>query len=410
MSLSSVPKLSDELLMARQPIFDRNSELMAYELLFRSTNELHANVLDGDSATSELLINLFTGISDFTRHLGKPLFVNFTSDLLQSGALSVIQPETVYFEILEGMNVTPGLIQAVQQLHEMGYHLILDDYHFDPTYDPILPFVSTIKIDVLATPPRENFKYIRQFKNMGYQLLAEKVETYHMYELCHLMGFDLFQGYYLARPELIRGRKVSSNMQFAVELVNALQDEEVSLDKVARLVARDPKLSYQLLKILNSPLCAIRRKVTSIKEAVVYLGLDQVRKWAFLVAMVSTTHQPLELFRILLTRAYSCETLGRAAGIPDSEAYFTAGLLSGIDAVVGADLTQTLHDIALDDSIVNAIVHFQGHIGERLHWVMALETNDWAYIQSLSMNEQRILSRSFGEGILWANGILESIR
>lgn len=403
----------NELLMARQPIFDRHGRLFGYELLYRSDHPLEARIFDGDAATSKLLVNLFTSVSDYRTKLGKPLFVNFTTKLLQSDALHLLHPRRIFLEILEGQEVTGELLDALKELKGKGYKLVLDDYDFNPEYDPLLEYASIIKVDVLATYPSRYFKQIRALREKGIKLLAEKIEDQATHDFCHMMGFNFFQGYYLAHPEPVKGKAISANLQLAMELVHALRDENISIDKVTHLVSRDPNLSYQLLKVLNSPLCAMRRKVTSVREAIVYLGLDQVKKWTFLVSMVSSSQQPTELFRMLLTRAYTCESLSRASGEvnqSDHEAHFTAGLLSGIDELVGADMEKTLHGIALDDSIIDAIQRHEGKIGKRLKMVLALEHNRWQELGQLHVSHQRLLCRAFGEGILWANGILESIK
>lgn len=396
-------------MMAQQPIFTRRNKLFGYELLFRGQEEQFASFSDGENATSQVLVNLCIGITELNTQINTPFFINMTVDLLQSDAFFPIDPTLVYIEILEAQKITPTLIGIVEKWHKMGYQFVLDDYQFTESYLPLLPMMSMVKIDVLATPPERYKEQIEELKERGLKLIAEKVEDQAMFDLCKSMGFHLFQGYYLQRPEIVRGKRVDSAMQFAVELVSELQDEFVSIDTVVKLVEKNPKLSYQLLRILNSPICGIPKKVDSIKDAVVFIGLNQIKKWALLITLTSSSNQPIEVFRVILTRAHCCQAMCTLSGNPDEEKAFVAGIMSGIDAVLQMDRKEALDQIAISDELKGIILRNEGEIGGYLKVIRSLETNSWDKISKLPARTKIALSRCYGEGVMWANATLQAL-
>ncbi len=396
--------------MAQQPIFDANNTLFGYELLFRGQNEDFADFFDGEKATSQVLINLCLGITELNVQLNTPLFINMTGNLLLSDAFFPIDPSQVFVEILEEQEITNDLIQKVAAWHEVGYEFVLDDYQFSRDYDPLLPLVKMVKVDVLATHPTQYKNEIDALLARGIILVAEKVENLEMLALCKKMGFTLFQGYYLQKPSIIKGRKIDSAVQMAVELVSELQNPNISIDKVAKLVEKNPKLSYQLLRILNSPICGIPKKVESIKEAVIFIGLNQIKKWALLITLTSASSQPIEMFRVILTRAHCCQAMCRINGQVNEDTGFIAGIMSGIDAILAMEKQEALDQIAISSTLKGVILNYEGEIGKYLKVIQSLEKNNWDDISNLPQKTKIMLSRCYGEGVLWANSTLTSLQ
>ena len=403
------PTVLDDLMMAQQPILKKTKEIFGYELLFRGKDSLNANIADGETATSQVLVNLCIGITKLESQLRKPFFINMTTDLMLSDAFFPIDPDTVYIEILEKQKLTPEFFAALKKWCSAGYRFALDDYQFDIDYQALLPWVSIVKIDVLATPPEQHLAQIAELKSRGLILLAEKVEDLAMFELCKKLGFDLFQGYFLQRPELIKGKRIDSAIHGAIELVNALQNKDISIEAIADLVTKNPKLSYQLLRILNSPICGVYKTVVSIKEAVIFLGLVQLKKWALLITLTSSTNQPKALLKVLLTRARCCQLLAESKKSPLADSAFMVGLMSGIDAVFNVEKTVALEQIALDKNALDAIMNQTGELGSYLTQTLSCEEQNWDNIHSLSSAERTILNRAFLDAMLWSEEVMLSI-
>lgn len=403
------PTVLDDLMMAQQPILKRTKEIFGYELLFRGKDALNANISDGEAATSQVLVNLCIGITKLESQLRKPFFINMTTDLMLSDAFFPIDPDTVYIEILENQRLTPEFFTALQKWRSAGYRFALDDYQFDADYQALLPWVSIVKIDVLITPPEQHAIQIAELKSRGLILLAEKVEDLAMFELCKSLGFDLFQGYFLQRPELIKGKKIDSATHGAIELVNALQNRDISIEAIADLVTKNPKLSYQLLRILNSPVCGVAKTVVSIKEAVIFLGLVQLKKWALLITLTSSTNQPSSLLKVLLTRGRCCQLLAESKKSAMADSAFMVGLMSGIDAVFNVEKSVVLEQIALDKNALDAIINQTGELGAYLKQTLYCEEQDWNRIQKMGPSERTILNRAFLDAMLWSEEVMQSI-
>jgi c-di-GMP phosphodiesterase len=399
-----------DVLFARQPIFDRENQLYGFELLYRGVDQTQALFDDGNKATCELLVNYCSGILGDDNAPQVKIFINLTDDLLNSDYFFPLDPERLVIEILEDVVVNQAFVERIQYLKQKGYTFALDDYTFEPRFDPILPLVEYIKVELLTLSNEvisEKFNSLKQrLSETGLPLpllLAEKVEDRSQYEHCLALGFDLFQGYYLEKPQLVYGKKISNNSESAMLIVTKLQDSQINIDSLCHNISRDTKLSYQLLKIINSPLCRLPRKVSSLKEAVVFLGLEQVKKWSMALAMSGNSKQPPELFRILLTRARTCELYATQLNLAKPESHFTVGLLSGIDAVMMADKEWLLENIELETEMNQAILNYEGEKGHVLKMVLALEHAEWSTTSQLSEQEQITLFKAHESAVNWAH-------
>lgn len=403
-------KALDELMMAQQPIFDKEKELFGYELLFRGQQEQSADFNNPEVATSQVITNLCIGITKLEAQLRQPFFINMTTELVLSDAFFPISPDTVYIEILEDQNITSEFIDAVIAWHKSGFRFVLDDYHFDAAYNELLPYISMIKIDVLATPPNDLKAELAYLSTLGIKLIAEKVEDQTMFDQCIEIGFDYFQGYFLQRPEVVKGRRVDANIQSAIRLVNALQDEQVSIDVVTDLVIQNPTLSYQMLRLINSPVVGVSKEVSSIKEAITYLGLTQLKRWAMLITLSSQSNENNSLLKVLLVRARCCELLAQKSEQVSPDSAFTMGLMSGIDRILQMEQKDALSQITLGEDIKEAILNFKGPLGKILFSATCIEEERWDRIGKLPPNIRRSLNRAFFDALQWANEVMIGLK
>ena len=400
----------DELMMAQQPIFDRHKSLFGYELLFRGDREDLANFDNPEVATSQVIVNLCIGISELEVQTRQPFFINMTTDLVLSDAFFPISPDTVYIEILEDQSITPEFVSAVQRWYEKGFRFVLDDYHFSPSYDPLLPFMSMVKVDVLSTPPNTVLKEIEALKQRRIKLVAEKVENQDMFQQCLDLGFEYYQGYYLSRPEIVKGKKIEADIQSALNLVNMLQNESVCIGAVAQLVGQHPTLSYQMLRLLNSPVVGLTKNVESIKEAVVYLGLEQLKRWSMLITLSSQKCSNPEILKMLLIRAKCCELLAAQSKSICADQAFTVGLISGMDRILQISQQELLKQIALNGELQSAILEYKGPLGRILFSVTSIEEERWDRIAQLPNKVRGYLNVAFFEALQWANKITVALK
>lgn len=366
-------------LLARQPIFNGNMQVVAYELLCRNNDLKFISTTDGDAASSQVLLNAFTELS-IEQVVGKhKAFVNFTRTLLNSPP--PFNRQKLVIEVLEGQRVDAAMLHSLKQLREQGYTIALDDFELDDNSRDLVAYADIIKLDVLALTPEKLQQHITYLKPFGVTLIAEKVETYEMFEQCKALGFDLFQGYFLAKPRVITGRKISENKQSVLQLLSALHDADAPIDKIERMIARDTLLSFKLLRLVNSAAFGLSRNVESLRQAIMLLGLNKLRNWVNLLALSNLSGKPHELSIAALTRARMCEMI--AAEInqrsrPDS--YFTVGLLSTLDAFLDSPLEELLGTLSLSEALNQAMLNHAGPEGMVLQIVQAHEQGHWQEI------------------------------
>src|SRR6185369_9091606 len=210
MEWTSASSITDDgkCLIGRQPIVNRSHEVVAYELLFRSPGSVTASVEDASQATASVIVNTLTrfGVENLLGdHKG---FLNLELDLLMDDALNILPKEQIVIELLESLAVTPELVKRCRFLKESGFTLALDDHAYDPAFHELYGIVDIVKIDLVQTPMDRLEEMVRHFKRYPLQLLAEKVETREEFRACLDLGFDLFQGYYFAKPAILENRGV----------------------------------------------------------------------------------------------------------------------------------------------------------------------------------------------------------
>lgn len=367
---------TDTIQVGRQPIFDRALNLYAYELLYRDA-EGRMSMTDGDQASSVTLLSAFLEIG-LDRIIGpNKAFINMTRHFLVDMPTLPFSPDNVVLEILEDVEVDDTLLTGIATKRDLGFQLAMDDYQFQPQLAPILPLVDYIKVEIEPDGLDRLTQRMPQLKATGAQLLAEKVETEQQFEQLSTMGFDLFQGYFFARPELVQSDRLSENAAMLMRLLARLNDPAVPIDEVVHLVSQDPALSFKILRYANSAALGARSKVDSIQRAVVMMGLQRIRAWASLFAMSGLEGRPMELLNMGIMRASLCETFAQLQDHGKPEIAYTVGLLSILDAVLAQPIDALMEDLPLDDEIKQAIVSHKGVYGELLKSALEIERNQW---------------------------------
>jgi len=399
-------------LLARQPIFNTRMKVVAYELLCRSSHVNRADFNDGDAASSQVLLNAFTELS-INNVVGKHLaFINFTRNLLQTPP--PFDRKQLVVEVLEGQKVDSAMLHALKVLREQQYTIALDDFVLTPETRSLIPYADIIKLDVLQLSPPQILEHIKQIQPFGIKLLAEKVETYEMLEFCKSAGFDLFQGYFLARPQIITGRKMSDNKQSVLQLMAALQDPDVPVEKIEKMIARDTMLSFKLLRLVNSAAFGLARKVDSLKQAIMLLGLNKIKNWVNILAMSNLGDKPHELSVSALTRARMCELIAKEIDSKSKlDGFFTVGLFSTLDAFMDAPLTSLLDSISLSKHINDAILLKHGAEGKVLEITTYYEKGlwdniDWDYLKANNVNAEK-LAHVYVETLEWVDKTINDL-
>lgn len=321
------------IVIGRQPIYDHNLQVVAYELLFRSNSTLNqAQFLDGDRATTEVILNAFTEIGLDKLVGGMPAYINLTQSFISGEYPLPNIADKVVLEVLENIPVTESLIDALQRLKEKGYTIALDDFIYQQNLDSLVKTANIIKLDLMAQSEEEIKASAIKLQQRAKKLIAEKVETYEKFEFCKKLGFDYYQGYFFCKPEIVTAHALPTNKLKTLQLLAKLHDTNIHVDELVYDISSDVTLSYRLLRYINSVQFGIQHEINSIKQAVMLLGWNNIRSIATLMVLSSIEDKPFELVKTGLVRAKMCELLCQDTHPGEIETYYTVGLLSIIDA------------------------------------------------------------------------------
>ena len=383
-----------QLFVGRQAIFDRRMRVRGYELLYREANGGFVSGMDGNKASASVILNAFIemGVSRITGN--QPAFLNLTRDFFTEMPPLPFDKKKMVLEILEDIEVDGEIVERISTLAEQGYRLALDDYRFEEKWTPLLPYVQIIKVDIPAVRITSMLPEITRLRRRGIRLLAEKVETREEHERLLGMGFDLFQGYYFSKPKVITARRLTENKLVTQRLLGRLSDDNVTIEELVHLITLDAGLSFKVLRYINSAALALRGRIQSISQAVVYLGLGRLRSWAMLIAMSGIENHSLEILNNALVRAHMCRALVASVDEEMREAGFSVGLLSVLDVLMDASMERILSEMPLSATLKAAILRKEGPCGEALECSLAYEELDWerARFRNLETAEIRAMS------------------
>lgn len=370
-----------EIFVGRQPIYDRQRQVVAYELLYRPMAVNAANVIDGDRATAEVMLHTLTtiGLEGLVGH--HPAFINITRNAILQGHLQVLPCERVVLEVLEDTVVDEPLLQALRDLKAAGYRIALDDFVLTDDTETLLSLAHIIKIDLLHTPMEQVAALVERFRPLGLALLAEKIETREIHQRCLELGFDYFQGYHFSQPQLMRGHSPSTTQASLLPLLARINDPRISLKELKELIERDPVLSYRLLRYINSAFFCLPQRVDSVQRVVTLLGVDNVRAWSTLLALATLEEGHNDLATTALIRAYLCQILAQKQGLEAPESAFIVGLLSILDAMLEMPMSQVLEQLPLSDDISMGLLEGEGPYGTLLTYVRDYEREDLAALE-----------------------------
>lgn len=403
--------MKQHVLLAKQPIYNQDLSLYGFELLFRNEQQSDALEVGEENATNQVLLNYFTSVSGDTNDNKHPIFINVSEHFLLSDISLPVNKTGVVLELLERIQLSDALLNAVKQLHQAGYQFALDDYDFDPKWAVLLPYVQFIKVDIQAIPPIQLSDKMAQHQHVpGTRWIAERIEDQATLNQCLELGFDYFQGYVLARPKEVLGNTIRGSSLVSMQIVKLASDPEADLNHIAQLVSQDPKLSMQLLKLINSPLFSLNRSISDLTQAITFLGTEQLKRWAMMIAFVASNQTPLEASRIILTRAKCCE-LYFAHHLKDNEnvaAAFLAGLISGADLLLEVKPTRFIKEMNFSHLIHEAIDSGSGSIGTAIKQTKQIEYYlSQAFDQITDLNTE-VLSY-YSEAQHWAGEIMDSL-
>ncbi len=373
-----------DVFVARQPIFDRNKHIYAYELLFRTGMSNVFPDLDGETATSSLLSSSFFTIGIEQISGRRRVYINFTEDLLLRGTPAMFPAGKIMVEVLEDVTPSADVIQSCKELVSKGYELALDDFIFTEQWRPLVAIAKVIKIDFRLTGMEEIEEIVKKVKQYPCRLLAEKIETYGEFKQARDMGFSYFQGYFFAKPEVLKNKDIPSSQLTLLQLITEVSRTEFEIAPLEKLINQDVSVSFKLLKYLNSALFYRVQPISSIRQAIAFLGERGIRQFVSLVATSKLSeNKPTELIRTSIIRARILELMAEDLHKNNSSDYFMLGLFSLIDAMLDNEMDYLLNQLPLTKSVKNALGKRHGSMFPFLRSIELYEAGNWSEFEDV---------------------------
>ncbi len=399
------------IIIARQPIFDKAFKLSSYELLFRSLN---ASKHSDDQMTAQVIVSALMDIGLEKLSGGYKININVSESFLLNDLeiIHALPPEIVGIEILETVTVNDATIRACKTLKEKGFTLLLDDVVYAPHLNPLIDLADIIKVDL---PRVSNLaEEVRKLRKFPAKLLAEKVETHEQFEQIKALNFDYAQGYFFSKPEILEGRKLpDSKMAILLALQKVLTAENIS--EIQHVIKQDISLSYRLVKYINSASFGFRQPVESMEQALALLGLNNIRRWLSILALATLGNQKSpELIKNGLIRAAFLESIAKTCRRRDSSNAFLLGMFSILDALLDMDMTQALHDLHLPTGVRDGLLDLNSAMGKNLAMCIALERAEWENVEDWLAQQKHLdftsLNQHYIDAIIWADQQATTLR
>ena len=400
--------------LARQPILDRNQNLCAFELLFRSgNNATGADVADDTLATAQVMLNAFgeMGIANVLgAHKG---FINLDARFLYSDTIELLPRQQVVLELLETVVIDAAVIARCIELKAMGFCLALDDImELRDEIKPLLGLVDIVKLDLMQIDPARLPALVKNLKQYPVKLLAEKVEDHEQARRCMEMGFDMFQGYYFARPETLSGKRADPS-RMALLRILTLMLGDADNEKIVNAFKEHPTLVYNLLRMVNSAGNNLAVKISSLSHGLMVLGRRALQRWVQLLLYASNGDSATNpLMQLAATRAKLMELIAQQVRPRDHDYVdraFMAGMLSLLDVLMEEPLLDIVSRMSLHEDIETALLERSGDIGELLSLCGELETCDAVAVQERLRTYPGLTANTLNvaqlEALGWANNI-----
>ncbi len=395
--------------VGRQPIFDVNNRVFAYDLLYRDSLNNQAGDVNPTVATSRVIIDAFVEIG-LEQVVGRNrVLLNVDRNFLVDPDLVFVPADRVAIQLPEHLEPDEEVVAGIEHLQSLGYRIALGGYTRRSPVAALLPFASIVKIDALEIDDATLAAELASIGRSGVVKVAKRVETGDRRDQLVEMGFNCFQGHFLARPEVVAGERMPSNRIAVLELVTKICDPDLEADELAELIAMDASLSLRTLRFVNSPLSGLTNEVESIHHAVVLLGRNVIKSWVMLLAITGLDNNVPELVTTAFVRAKLCERLASEARIGGVDSFFTVGLFSLMDALMGMPMGRLLETLPFSAEVKAALVERAGVRGEAVACVESLEQGapQGTAFQGLS---GEMISELYLEALGWADQALSTVR
>ncbi|AZN34433.1 MULTISPECIES: EAL and HDOD domain-containing protein [Pseudoalteromonas] len=394
--------------VARQAIFNRKQNVVAYELLFRNSAENFFPDIEEGQATARLIMENQLNLG--TRHItsGKTALINIGPDSLKHNLCDFLPCKDVVIELLETIEPTDDNYQLCRELFHKNYKLALDDFVYNEQWERFLKFIKLVKFDIAQTPLSDIAEIVEKLKqHKKIKILAEKIETQADYHQAHKMGFDYFQGYFFAKPTMHEQQDIDYNYALVVAIYAQVMKPSPDIKQISALFEADAALAYKLMRLINSGVFPIQSKISSIKQALVYLGHERLKKFVSLIVTAHTAgKKPAELMQVCVVRARFCELIAKQVSKSLAGEAFLTGLFSLLDAILDQPMSLLVEKLPFPDDIKAALLNEKNTLYYILNVVQAYETGSWWTLEKavILLNvKSDVLPGLYNQAVDWAD-------
>jgi len=394
--------------VARQAIFNRKQNVVAYELLFRNSAENFFPDIEEGQATARLIMENQLNLG--TRHItsGKTALINIGPDSLKHNLCDFLPCKDVVIELLETIEPTDDNYQLCRELFHKNYKLALDDFVYNEQWERFLKFIKLVKFDIAQTPLSDIAEIVEKLKqHKKIKILAEKIETQADYHQAHKMGFDYFQGYFFAKPTMHEQQDIDYNYAVVVAIYAQVMKPSPDIKQISTLFEADAALAYKLMRLINSGVFPIQSKISSIKQALVYLGHERLKKFISLIVTAHTAgKKPAELMQVCVVRARFCELIAKQVSKSLAGEAFLTGLFSLLDAILDQPMSLLVEKLPFPDDIKAALLNEKNTLYYILNLVQAYETGSWWTLEKavILLNvKSDVLPGLYNQAVDWAD-------
>jgi len=400
-------------MVARQPVFDRERRVFGYQLRFGPADSPGAAGA-ADAEASAILDSVAACRLDRLT-LGRPAFVPVPPEAVRGGIAQAFPPGQIVVEVPVNRQGAAVTRDALLDLRQRGYSVALDDFALSDAAVNLLPLARFVKLDFLATPSRQTTACVAAARQAGASIVASNVEAAEVFEEAAREGFTHFQGFFFERQAPRPEPALAPTQLVSIRLLQLLHDPNSSLNSVEDVVKRDAALSHRVLRIVNSAAMAQTREITSMRQAILLLGRDTIRRWASfaVVAGLGVKAQP-ELVVMAAVRARFCELLtARTKGDDAAGEAFLMGLCSLLDVILSRPMRVILDELPLSAEARSALLGFENPGRHLLDCVTAYERGDWPnclQFTSILGIERSALLPAYIDALGWAHELQQSDR
>lgn len=398
-----------DIFIARQGIYNKEEKVVAYELLYRnSLKNNFNNSIEDDEATYKVIDNISSfGLDILTDN--KLAFVNFPEKLIKKNIATLLPKERVVIEILESVSPSEDVISQLSYLKELGYYIALDDVVDINDIINFIGVIDIVKVDFILSSKESRIRIAQICKKFKIKMLAEKIETLEDLEEAKNLEYDYFQGFYYSKPSIFLGKDMAIKNTSIFTLLIELIRENYDIDKVEYTMKTDIALTYKFLRFINSSYFSFLQEVKSIKQAIMLIGREELRKWLSILSVVEiSSGKSDEYAKNIVIRAKFCEGISKIIGYNDLSSAFMVGLFSNLHLMMEKDINYVVENLPVDIEIKKALIGERNILRDILELALAYEVLDNKKIEEQCTNlkiDEGVLVDVYYSSIEWCKNI-----